>query len=447
MSTTSITRRLVVTLTIGATALWLIGSLVTILLVQDALQRTLDGGLRETAERLLPLAVDGLTDDGDGDRDAEGYHEPMLESGRGEYVVYQVRSPTHVLMRSHDAPTQPFAAPLAEGFVTAPPWRIYTTGDARSGLFIQVAESEDRRNTALWGSVAALLIPLLLLIPASIFGIRYAVDRGLAPLRLLGEEVGRRDVANLELVGMPDAPTELKPMIRAIDGLLLRLRAAFEAERALAANSAHELRTPIAGSLAQTQRLVEELDGHPAQARARNVEGTLHRLSALASKLLALSRAESGVARLPSPIDLIPAVDLTLGDAARTLGARLIVVRRPKAHLAGALDLDALGIVMRNLIENAVKHGSTGGPITVTIGENVLDISSEGPIVSPERLGMLVRRFERGDATSDGSGLGLAIVDTILQQVGGTLELRSPAIGRDSGFTARVAFPQREQGG
>lgn len=445
MSGSSITRRLVMTLTIGVTVLWLVGGLFTILIVQDALERTLDGGLRETAERILPLAVDGLVDDGDGDRDASDYHETVLEPGRGEYVVYQVRSPTRVVMRSHDAPAQAFDAPLTEGFTTASPWRIYTTGDARSGLFIQVAENEQRRNAALWSSVAALLLPLLLLVPASIVGIRFAIDRGLAPLRRLGDEVSRRDVANLELVGMPDAPTELTPMIRAIDGLLLRLRSAFEAERALAANSAHELRTPIAGSLAQTQRLVDELDGHPAQARARNVEGTLRRLSALSSKLLALSRAESGVARLPAPIDLMPAVDLTLGDAQRALGPRLVVVRRPTARMVGAIDLDALGIVLRNLLENADKHGAAGGTITATIADNVLDVSSEGPIVGQERLGLLVRRFERGDATSDGSGLGLAIVDTILQQVGGKLELHSPAIGRGGGFTARVVFPPREQ--
>jgi two-component system OmpR family sensor kinase len=440
MNGPSITSRLVVTLTIGATALWLVGGLVTVLLLQDALQRTLDGGLRETAERILPLAVDGLVDDGDGDHDPNSYHETILEPGRGEYVVYQVRSPTAVVMRSHDAPEQPFAAPLTEGFATASPWRIYTASDERSGLFIQVAETEQRRDAALWSSIAALMLPLLVLVPASIVGIKLAINRGLAPLHRLGEEVGRRDVANLELMGMPEAPTELRPVIGAIDGLLVRLRSAFEAERALAANSAHELRTPVAASLAQTQRLVEELEGHPAQARARNVENTLHRLSALASKLLALSRAESGVARLATPIDLMPAVDLTLDDAQRTLGSRLVVLRHPKARLAAALDVDALGIVVRNLIENADKHGSAGGTIEVTIGDNSLDISSLGPVVSPERLRLLARRFERGEATADGSGLGLAIVDTILHQVGAALELHSPAIGRASGFTARIVF-------
>lgn len=440
MRARSITQRLVLTLTIGVTALWLVGGLLTILIVQDALQRTLDGGLRETAERILPLAVDGLVDDGDGDRDASGYHETMLEPGRGEYVVYQVRSPVGVVMRSHDAPAQAFDAPLTEGFTTASPWRIYTTGDARSGLFIQVAEDEQRRNAALWSSVMALLLPLLLLVPASIVGIRFAIDRGLAPLRRLGDEVSRRDVANLELVGMPDAPTELKPMIQAIDGLLQRLRSAFEAERALAANSAHELRTPIAGSLAQTQRLVEELDGHPAQARARNVEGTLHRLTALAAKLLALSRAESGVARLPAPLDLLPALNVIIEEATRFLGPRLVMVRQPDARLFAPLDLDAFGIVVRNLIENADKHGLASGVIEIRVGENKLEISSEGPAVSLERLATLPRRFERGDSTSDGAGLGLAIVETILRQVGGQLELLSPSPGRSSGFTARVMF-------
>lgn len=434
------TRGLVVALTVGATALWLLGGLVTIVIVRSELERTLDGGLREIAERVLPLAVDGLTDDADGDRDRAAHRPDALEPGRGETVVYQVRDAAGLRMRSHDAPEAPFAAPLVEGFSTVPPWRIYTTDDPRSGLYIQVAEAVEQRNEALWGSVAALLLPLLLLIPASILGIRWAVARGMRPLRRLGAEVARRDVANLDPVGMAAAPQELLPISDAIDGLLQRLRAAFDAERALAANSAHELRTPIAGSLAQAQRLVEELGGHAAQDRARRVESSLQRLSTLAAKLLALSRAEAGVARLAEPIDLLPALRLIVDDAQRTLGSRLELVVAPGARLEAQLDLDAFGIVMRNLIENAQVHGAPDGPIEVVAGAGMVEVSNAGPAVPGDRLAVLARRFERGSAEAPGSGLGLAIVESITRQVSGRLELLSPRPGRADGFTARIVL-------
>jgi len=440
MSQPSITRRLIVLLTVGATALWLLGSLVTILIVRGELERTLDGGLRETAERVLPLAVDGLTDDGDGDHDRSGHAPGMSEPGRGEYVVYQVRDASGMRMRSHDAPEAPFPAPLAEGFVTISPWRIYTTGDPSSGLFIQVAESVERRNEALRGSIVAILLPVLLLIPASVLGIRWVVARGMRPLRQLGDEVARRDVANLEPVAVADVPEELQPISDAIGGLLQRLRAAFEAERALAANSAHELRTPIAGSLAQVQRLVEELAGHEAQGRARRVEESLHRLSTLAAKLLALSRAEAGVARLPAPIDLLPALRLITADAERMPGSRLGLTVAPGARLEAQLDLDAFGIVMRNLVENARLHGMPDGTVEIAVGDGFVEVSNEGPVVPADRLALLVRRFERGGSAASGSGLGLAIVDSIIRQAGGRLELLSPRRGGNDGFTARIVL-------
>lgn len=433
----SITGRLMVGLVGGLMAVWLLTAAATLLIMRNQLEQTLDGGLRETAERMLPLVVDAMLDSDVGE--ALQHQYDMQDTEGGEYVVYQARaSGGALLMRSHDAPTVPFAAPLTEGFARAAPWRIYTAGDVDAGIYVQVAEAEASRNQAVWQSAGVMVIPVMLLIPLGALVVLLSVRGGLAPLRQLDRDVSNRDAANLAQLPDDKVPSELRPVRDAINGLLARLRAAVEAERALAANSAHELRTPIAASLAQTQRLVEELDGHPAKLRAQNVEQTLHRMAALASKLLALSRAEAQVARLAAPIDLLPGLRLTVADAQRTLGRRLSLRLAPDARVVAQLDLDAFGIVIRNLIENAEKHGAAGGAIEVRVGNNLIEVTSDGPVVPPDRLALLGRRFERGESQASGAGLGLAIVDTILRQVDGELELLSPAVGRADGFTAVV---------
>jgi two-component system OmpR family sensor kinase len=105
-------------------------------------------------------------------------------------------------------------------------------------------------------------------------------------------------------------PRELKPIARSVNLLLGRLRQALEAEREFTANSAHELRTPIAGALAQTQRLADELPKGPTRVRRTQVETSLINLGRLAEKLLQLSRAEAGIGGSATATDLRPVLDM-----------------------------------------------------------------------------------------------------------------------------------------
>ena len=124
------------------------------------------------------------------------------------------------------------------------------------------------RLEAVLGSVKALLWPLLALIPMNILAIWLGVRSAMAPVRRLSGDIAARGSENLAPIDVSDQPRELKPIADAVARLVERLRVALDAERAFSANSAHELRTPIAGALAQTQRLIAELDDAAApQAR------------------------------------------------------------------------------------------------------------------------------------------------------------------------------------
>ncbi|MBZ9936555.1 sensor histidine kinase N-terminal domain-containing protein [Mesorhizobium sp. BR1-1-16] len=442
----SLTRRLILWLTLGASGLWLCGALAAAAILQHQLEAAFDAGLRETAERLLPLAAESI--DG-GARDSDESHEiPVFDARDGEYIVYQVRNTKgQILVRSYDAPLEPFNAALANGFSEDDGWRVLTIGTPDGRLFIHVAEQISHRAETLFGSIATLILPIAALIPLSGIGIFLIVRAALRPLTAFSAEISRRDARNLAPIETGSLPTELAPTGAAVQALIARLAAAFEAERSLAANSAHELRTPIAGSLAQTQRLLAELKGQPAEARARQVEDSLRRLRRLSEKLLQLARADSGMSSAAEPRDLLPALRLVVDDARRPMAnpRRLTLDIAADASLLSPVDVDAFGIAMRNLLENALVHGDVTMPVTVSVpADRIVTVTNAGPPVAPDRLALLTRRFERGDTRAEGSGLGLAIVDQIMNNAGGELRLASPAPGRTGGFEARLILPEAD---
>jgi two-component system, OmpR family, sensor kinase len=102
-------------------------------------------------------------------------------------------------------------------------------------------------------------------------------------------------------------------------------------------------------------------------------------------------------------------------------------------------DVDAIAIALRNLIDNALKHGGPQSWVTVLVETLAIYVIDDGPGVPPETLEKLVRPFERGMTAAEGSGLGLSITNAIVRQAGGTLELRSPLLG-ERGFAAILRF-------
>jgi two-component system OmpR family sensor kinase len=225
-----------------------------------------------------------------------------------------------------------------------------------------------------------------------------------------------------------------------MNDLLSRLSSAFEAERSFAANAAHELRTPVAGAIAQAQRLQAETADPEARARAAGIEATLKRLIRLSERLMQLARAEGGRLRKDEVADLRPIARILTDDLTRTVGAGRIALTLPDAPVLSDLDPDVFAILFRNLVENALRHGAGSDAINVTLTpEGVLTVANDGPVIAPETLARLTDRFERANAATEGSGLGLAIVAAIARRSGGTLSLSSPRPGRTSGFEARFS--------
>ncbi|MGF6177571.1 two-component system OmpR family sensor kinase [Ensifer sp. 4252] len=431
------TRKLVVAITSVVAVFWLVAMGFGMLIMQDEFSEIFDSGMQETAERLLPVAIDDLAG-----RDAgNALRRPAEKAASNrEYLIYQVRGRDgQILLKSRDAPAEPFPVPLEVGFSHNDTHRIYTAGTADGSFYIQVADSLDHRREAAIEGGMALFLPILALIPASIIAIILVVRMTLSPIEGLRDDIGTKDGGNMIPVDEAGLPVELRPIARSVNLLLDRLRAALESEREFTANSAHELRTPIAGALAQTQRLLAEVPPS-LSARAGQIERSLQHLGRLAEKLLQMSRAEAGIGMSDEKTDLFPILKVVIEDLQRSaLGAGRIVLHAPdKARLDRQIRPDAFAIVVRNLLENALVHSPPGSIVDVYFGNDGIRVVNESAVLDQATLAGLTKRFTRGPTQAAGSGLGLSIVKRFAEQMSGSLTLQSPATGRLGGFEAAV---------
>jgi two-component system OmpR family sensor kinase len=245
-------------------------------------------------------------------------------------------------------------------------------------------------------------------------------------------------------------PDEVQPLVRALNDLLGRLRAALERERAFMADAAHELRTPLTALHLQMGMLARASSEAERDAAMTTLSAGVQRAIRLVEQMLALARQEPRPGRHTAPVRLdelareIVAELVPLADAGRIdLG---IAASQP-VTVAG--ETDALRTLLRNLIDNAVRYTPAGGRVDVTIespaGDPRLSVADDGPgIPVEERARVFDRFYRRAGTTPTGSGLGLAIVKAIADAHGATVSLGAGPAGK--GLTVTVSFPRAQSG-
>lgn len=433
-------------LAVGAvvTALWAAGALTTAQLLRREMNEVFDSMLEETAQRVLPLAVTEIL----GREGATGAQTVPVIRAHEEQFTYVVRDAAGaILLQSHTADPADFPPYAGPGFSDTPQLRIYSDEALRGSVTISVGEPVAHRARLAGKVQMGLLAPLALMVPLSLGAIALVLRLGFAPLRRFRLRLARRGAADLSAVETRDLPAEVQPLAETLNALLARLDAAFQAERSFTANAAHELRTPLAGAIAQVQRLRAESTDPATTARAAEIEAGLKRLTRLSEGLMQLARAEGGKLRTGTPRDLRLVARLMAEDTARLAGAPAVTLDLPTAPVLSDLDPDIFGILVRNLVENALRHGTPGAPVSVRLGPDAtLSVENDCAPVPAQTLARLGTRFERAPGAGKGSGLGLAIVRAIVTRSGGRLDLASPLPGQDRGFSVRVALPPSQPG-
>jgi two-component system OmpR family sensor kinase len=428
----SLERRLRNHLLAVLTLLWLLGAGLGLYSQWVEMGEALDAAQEETAINLLRLPA-LLT------RQDIVNALPEADTAHNQSVMSQVfTTDGHLIWRSNDAPDAPLAPLNTVGFDNEGDWRIVVRAGPRLNRVAVVATSLRDRREALTDGIQALFLPLLILLPLTAKGLTWMLRRTFVQLDALRQDLKSRDEVELEPLSTQGLPAEITPLVDEINSQFAQLKLARDAERSFAANSAHELRTPIAAAQAQLHRLTHEVEDLPhvdpdrqwaLSQRLASVDRQLNKLQRLCVKLLQLSRAHSGVARVSAPIDLRQLALFVMEEfGSRVQEGRLTLESPEGLPVVMAMgDIDALGIALRNLIENALEHAGSQASVRVRITTlPSVDVIDDGMGVVPSELDKLKQPFQRGSSSAPGHGIGLAIVSAIADQMHGSLELISP---------------------
>lgn len=384
------------------------------------------------------------------------YHNQFLNEERPQNYLdkfnFQVwTNGGKLLLHSSMAPKVPLTAEI-DGFsdkkISDQNWRVFTTYNDKPGIRTVLAERYDTRNELGQRIAQDDLYIMLLTFPLSGLLIWIIIGRGLDSLDRVAEEVANRAPSHLEPVDLQEVPEEIKPVIDELNKLFYRLKEGFEREKRFAADAAHELRTPLAALKAQAQVALNSDDIVEKNKALQKLIASVNRSTHIVQQLLTMSRL------VPEATSLHDTNDVNMEKLTREVLAMLAPSAVEKQielefesdkkipHIHG--NPTALSILIRNLVDNAIRYSGENGRVYVRLLKQesgiVLEVEDNGPGIPPELQARVFERFFRvlGNK-SPGSGLGLAIVQQICELHGGRVELDTPKLS--TGLIIRVFFP------
>lgn len=310
---------------------------------------------------------------------------------------------------------------------------------------VQVAQDLAVRRSMASNLALRTLGPIAVMMPILMLVVWWVVSGSLEPVARVRKQVASRQADDLSPVSEAGLPDEVRPLVHELNLLFGRVRTAFDAQQHFVGDAAHELRTPLAALKLQVQSLERANDNPEARRIAIGRLGAgIERATRLVEQLLVLARQEAS-ATPHQAVDLAGVAKRAVADLAGLAQARSIdlgLQRADSADIQG--QPDALMILARNLVDNAIKYTPNGGTVDVSVVADTravrLTVEDSGPGIPPEERERVFDRFYRVPGSdAAGSGLGLAIIKSIAQQHGATLALgESQRLG---GLEVTVTFP------
>ena len=321
-------------------------------------------------------------------------------------------------------------------------WRTF--GVATRDRVIQVAQLRQIRRQLAADAALHSVAPLLFAAPVLALMVGWLAAATLAPLQRLAQGLRERDEQSLQPLATSGLPVEVAPLVAALNGLLGRLGASLDTQRAFVSDAAHELRSPLTALSLQVQLLQRAPDEAARAAAVESLRAGIERAGRLVEQLLNLARSEPGAAlAMVDGLDLAELVRAAVADTvplARARGTSIELFAPAQVQVRG--DAAALTMLARNLADNAVRHAPRGARVEVRVfldaGVPTLQVDDAGPGIAPEERERVFDRFyRRASDDAAGTGLGLAIVRSVAARHNAGVALAASPLG---GLRATVRF-------
>jgi two-component system sensor histidine kinase TctE len=451
----SLKRQLLLWLLLPQGLLWLVSGVlayrIALSYAEKAIDQSLTQSVRSLARQVKPMGSGLLVDFPRAAQD-------IIEQDPADKVSYMVSSPPgqFVLGNSKFAPPpaqtalEPSRAILYNAALDGKPVRValmeinYGDANAPQRLRVQVAKSLAVQERIARELVADMLLPLLLL--GSLLGvlITLGVKRGLQPLKKLEGLLGDRSrrVSALAPIAMTQAPLEVHSLANAVNQLLVTVQRNMTQEKRFLSDAAHQLRTPLAGLISQTELALKASDPQALHDRLQKVHAGALRSAHLVQQMLSLARSETDT--LLAKVDLAAlAREVAREWAPKALAQKIDLGYEGAEHLTVMGEKLLLREAITNLIDNAVHYAGQGALVTLRvqanlIGEVTVEVEDNGPGLPEADRAKVFERFWRASEVPGGCGLGLAIVHSIAQRHAGQVQaLPAP----DRGLILRITLP------
>ncbi|MGA7951595.1 MAG: sensor histidine kinase N-terminal domain-containing protein [Thiobacillaceae bacterium] len=415
---------------------------------------------RSLARRVYALADQVEVRDGRVDMDLPQSAHDILEFDSTDVLYYRVIGPNgEPLAGTDDLPlpaerlTNPskkasFYDTEVEGEeVRVAAYLLSLNGTSANGnVLVLAGETTGKRSVLAEEVIGAMLLPMFIVIGLMAYGVSLGVDMSLKPVQALRKAISERSPQELRPIQMAAIPQEIEPLLTEMNRLMTDVGALHDSSRHFLADAAHQLRTPLAASKAQTELALRGAHDESTRASLKGLLSTLDRQSHLIGQLLALSRAESAVKAVEfKPLDLVQlAREVAAEWVPRALEQGIDLAfdaASDKVWVHG--DRNSLTEALSNLLDNALRYCRPGDAVTVAVGrddkEARLSVADTGPGVRESDLDKLFNRFYRvPGAQVEGCGLGLAIVRQIAQTHGGEAQARAGRDGRGLQVSLRL---------
>ncbi len=432
----SLKRQLLLWLLLPQLVLWLVGGALTFRIglryAEKGIDQSLTQAVRSLARQVKPVGSGLLIDFPKAAQD-------IIEQDPGDKVSYMVSSPPGSFLLGNGRLPAPLKSPnpipgealLYNATVDTKPMRValldvnYGEPAVPQLLRVQVAKSLAVQQRITAELVADMLMPLLVL--GAVLGVLVygGISRGLRPLRRLQAQLGDRRGSNLSALApieMKQAPQEVHALAGAVNQLLSAVRRSVSQEKRFLNDAAHQLRTPLAGLISQTELALAERDPQALRERLSKVLSGAQRSAHLVHQLLSLARHKAEVKLQTMDLAAL-AREVAREWTPRALATDVDLGYEGEDNLLIEGETLLLREALNNLLDNALRYAGSGSVVTLRINRTpqqaVMEVEDNGVGLSPADLTHVFERFWRASELPGGCGLGLAIVAEIARRHGG----------------------------